>query len=150
MGQLSIHFPSNRGIATTSLRTGLAMTGNFEAERQTPICFSSTALFPKYILPIAKNQPRFIRKAKKKWPLTAESSDSRQPRVISVRSYYLTSVINPAFCRFDAVQPARSSCPAAFHLQSHKRDTLMRGGSPTVDTRPWGRVTCTSVSLLWL
>ena len=30
--------PFNRGIATTSVRTGLAMTGNFEAERQTPIC----------------------------------------------------------------------------------------------------------------
>ena len=30
MGQLSIHFRSNRGIATTSVRTGLAMTGNLE------------------------------------------------------------------------------------------------------------------------
>ena len=28
--------PWDRGIATTSLRTGLAMTGNLEAERQTP------------------------------------------------------------------------------------------------------------------
>ena len=26
----SVHFPSNRGIATTSVRTGLAMTGNLE------------------------------------------------------------------------------------------------------------------------
>ena len=34
----SVHFPSNRGIATTSLRTGLAMTGNWESARQTPIC----------------------------------------------------------------------------------------------------------------
>ena len=32
-GQLSIHFPSNRGIATTSVRTGLAMTENFGAKR---------------------------------------------------------------------------------------------------------------------
>ena len=30
--------PFNRGIATTSLRTGLAMTGNLEAKRQAPIC----------------------------------------------------------------------------------------------------------------
>ena len=30
--------PLNRGIATTSVRTGLAMTEKFEAERQTPIC----------------------------------------------------------------------------------------------------------------
>ena len=30
--------PLNRGIATTSLRTGLAMTGNLEAKRQTTIC----------------------------------------------------------------------------------------------------------------
>ena len=37
MGQLSIHFPSNRGIATTSLRTGLAMTGNVDSARQTTI-----------------------------------------------------------------------------------------------------------------
>ena len=29
--------PFNRGIATTSLRTGLAMTGNLESARQTPI-----------------------------------------------------------------------------------------------------------------
>ena len=87
-------------------------------------------------------------KQKKKWPLTAESSDFQQPRVISVLSYYLTSVINPAFCRFDAVQPVHPSCPATFHLQSHKRDTLLCGGSPTVDTRPWGRFTCTSVSPL--
>ena len=29
VGQLSIHFPSNRGIATTSVRTGLAMTALF-------------------------------------------------------------------------------------------------------------------------
>ena len=29
--------PFNRGIATTSVRTGLAMTGYLEAERQTPI-----------------------------------------------------------------------------------------------------------------
>ena len=29
--------PFNRGIATTSVRTGLAMTGYFEAKRQTPI-----------------------------------------------------------------------------------------------------------------
>ena len=34
----SVHFPSNRGIATTSVRTGLAMTGNFDTQRQTPIC----------------------------------------------------------------------------------------------------------------
>ena len=40
-GQLSIHFLSNRGIATTSLRTGLAMTGNLETERQTPIDHSA-------------------------------------------------------------------------------------------------------------
>ena len=33
----SVHFPSNRGIATTSVRTGLAMTGNWESARQTPI-----------------------------------------------------------------------------------------------------------------
>ena len=37
MKQLSIHFPSIRGIATTSVRTGLAMTEKFEAERQTSI-----------------------------------------------------------------------------------------------------------------
>ena len=30
--------PFNRGIATTSVRTGLAMTGNLEPARQTPIC----------------------------------------------------------------------------------------------------------------
>ena len=30
--------PFNRGIATTSLRTGLAMTGYFDTQRQTPIC----------------------------------------------------------------------------------------------------------------
>ena len=29
----SVHFPSIRGIATTSLRTGLAMTGNWESAR---------------------------------------------------------------------------------------------------------------------
>ena len=29
--------PFNRGIATTSVRTGLAMTGNLETARQTPI-----------------------------------------------------------------------------------------------------------------
>ena len=29
--------PFNRGIATTSVRTGLAMTGNLESARQTPI-----------------------------------------------------------------------------------------------------------------
>ena len=28
-GNYSVHFTSNRGIATTSVRTGLAMTGNF-------------------------------------------------------------------------------------------------------------------------
>ena len=33
----SVHFPTNRGIATTSVRTGLAMTGNFDTQRQTPI-----------------------------------------------------------------------------------------------------------------
>ena len=33
----SVHFPTNRGIATTSVRTGLAMTGNLESARQTPI-----------------------------------------------------------------------------------------------------------------
>ena len=33
----SVHIPSNRGIATTSLRTGLAMTGNWESARQTTI-----------------------------------------------------------------------------------------------------------------
>ena len=32
-GQLSIHFPSNRGIATTSVRYSLAMTENFGAKR---------------------------------------------------------------------------------------------------------------------
>ena len=37
-GCYSVHFPSNRGIATTSVRTGLAMTGNRESARQTPIC----------------------------------------------------------------------------------------------------------------
>ena len=36
--KFSEHFCSNRGIATTSLRTGLAMTGNLESARQTPIC----------------------------------------------------------------------------------------------------------------
>ena len=30
--------PFNRGIATTSVSTGLAMTGNWESARQTPIC----------------------------------------------------------------------------------------------------------------
>ncbi|MDY4491155.1 MAG: hypothetical protein SPE19_11630, partial [Candidatus Faecousia sp.] len=30
--------PLNRGIATTSVRTGLAMTGNLATARQTPIC----------------------------------------------------------------------------------------------------------------
>ena len=40
-GYFSVHFPSNRGIATTSVRTGLAMTGNFEAKRQTPISLSA-------------------------------------------------------------------------------------------------------------
>ena len=30
--------PLNGGIATTSVRTGLAMTGNWESARQTPIC----------------------------------------------------------------------------------------------------------------
>ena len=30
--------PWDWGIATTSLRTGLAMTGNLESDRQTPIC----------------------------------------------------------------------------------------------------------------
>ena len=39
-GSYSVHFHSNRGIATTSLRTGLAMTGNLETKRQTPICLS--------------------------------------------------------------------------------------------------------------
>ena len=34
---ISEHFPPNRGMATTSVRTGLAMTGNLETERQTPI-----------------------------------------------------------------------------------------------------------------
>ena len=29
--------PFNRGIATTSVRTGLAMTGNLEPARQTPV-----------------------------------------------------------------------------------------------------------------
>ena len=33
VGQLSIHFPSNRGIATTSVRYSLAMTENFGAKR---------------------------------------------------------------------------------------------------------------------
>ena len=37
---LSVHFPSNRGIATTSVRTGLAMTASI---RQTPICQSIPA-----------------------------------------------------------------------------------------------------------
>ena len=32
-----VHFPSNGGIATTSVRTGLAMTGNLKAKRYTPI-----------------------------------------------------------------------------------------------------------------
>ena len=44
--------PFNRGIATTSLRTGLAMTGNLEPVRQTPICRHAVksdghVLFPK-------------------------------------------------------------------------------------------------------
>ena len=44
--------PFNRGIATTSLRTGLAMTGNLEPVRQTPICCHAVKsdgriLFPK-------------------------------------------------------------------------------------------------------
>ena len=37
VGQLLIHFSSNRGIATTSVRTGLAMTGNSKTKRKTPI-----------------------------------------------------------------------------------------------------------------
>ena len=36
-GCFSVRFPSNRGIATTSVRTGLAMTGNWATARQTPI-----------------------------------------------------------------------------------------------------------------
>ncbi|MDY4489115.1 MAG: hypothetical protein SPE19_01090, partial [Candidatus Faecousia sp.] len=39
--KFSEHFRTNRGIATTSVRTGLAMTGNLETERQTPICLSA-------------------------------------------------------------------------------------------------------------
>ena len=36
--------PLNRGIATTSVRTGLAMTGNLKAKRQTPIYRASWGL----------------------------------------------------------------------------------------------------------
>ena len=42
-----------------------------------------------------------LRRIKKKWPLTVASFyDPSQPRVISVQSWYLTSLINLSFCRF--------------------------------------------------
>ena len=52
-----------------------------------------------------------------KWPLTAASCLTQeafsQPRVISVHSYYLTSLVNLAFCR---VAAAQAQTPSARHM----------------------------------
>ena len=53
-GCYSVHFPSIRGIATTSVRTGLAMTGYLELSRQTPVfrfCVSADILSAREIPP---------------------------------------------------------------------------------------------------
>ena len=64
---------------------------------------------------------------KKKWPLTAVLSELSQPRVISVHSYYLTSLVNLSFlksCSLVVRNPLRITFSSWWSLQ---RDALLCG-----------------------
>ena len=66
---------------------------------------------------------------KKKWPLTGVLIRTTQPRVISVHSWYLTSLVNLSFCRIDdpsALFTFDASHPILISI-SHQREVLLCG-----------------------
>ena len=67
---------------------------------------------------------------------------SSQPRVISVHSYYLTSLVNLAFYRFDKSLFFYESHSAArsLHLISHQREALMGRVCSLKKESSWARL----------